>query len=131
MLVSLPIFSDRTPSVLIADDDETILELLAQGFGMLGCRVFTAENGLDAWALFNRRHIDIVLTDIRMPGMDGIHLSRRIRDRSPSVTIGVMTGGDAEVATGLLEHGTVDHYFAKPFDLIGVCKRLMTALQTA
>ena len=131
MLVSLPIFSDRTPSVLIADDDETILELLAKGFEMLGCRVLKAENGLDAWTLFSNQHIDIVLTDIRMPGLDGIHLSRRIRDRSPSVTIGVMTGGDADVAGRLLETGTADYYFPKPFDLIGVCKSLTTALQTA
>ncbi len=131
MLVTLPIFNDRPPSVMIADDDGTILNLLAEGFEMFGCRVFTAENGLDAWDLFENRTIDIVLTDIRMPGIDGVQLSHRIRKRSPWVTIGVMTGGDADAATRLLEDGTVDHFFPKPFNLIDDCRSLTTEAQTA
>ena len=131
MLVTMPLFTDRFPSVLIVDDDVTILELLAEGFQLFGCQVLTAENGLEAWTLFNSHAIDIVLTDIRMPGMDGMQLSQRIRSQSPSVRIGVMTGGDAHAANKLLEDGTADYYFQKPFDLMGACKSMVGEAQTA
>lgn len=131
MLVALPISSHRCPSVLVADDDEAILDLLVQGFEMFGCRVLTAENGIDAWTLFNGRQVDIVLTDIQMPGLDGAQLSHRIRDHSPSITIGVMTGGNDDTAIDLLEEGTVDYFFRKPFDLVRVCKSMIGETQTA
>ena len=131
MLVTLPLFPNRSPSVLIVDDDPTILELLAQGFDMFGCTVLTAENGLEAWKIFNSQNIDVVLTDIRMPVMDGTQLSHRIRRQSSTVRIGIMTGGDIDVARTLLENGTADYYFQKPFDLIGVCKALVGEAQVA
>lgn len=131
MLVALPMSSRRSPSVLIADDDESILDLLVQGFEMFGCQVFTAENGSDAWTLFNGRQVDIVLTDFQMPGLDGAQLSHRIRNHSPSTKIGVMTGGNDHTAIDLLEDGTVDYYFRKPFDLIRVCESMIGEAQTA
>ncbi|BBO92996.1 response regulator [Desulfosarcina ovata] len=130
MMASQPIRNDRVPSVLIADDDVLILELLSEGFEIHGCRVFKAENGVDAWAVFNREPIDLVLTDIRMPGLDGAQLSHRIRKRSPMVKIAVMTGGDADAATDLLKAGTADYYFQKPFNLIGVCSSLVPAAKS-
>ncbi len=131
MLFSQPIYDDQTRSVLIADDDEYILDLLSQGFEMFGFSVLTTNNGRDAWALFNSEPIDLVLTDIRMPGMDGTELSRRIRKQSPFVTIAVMTGGDTDVATKLMDDGTADYYYPKPFDLISVCESLVKEVQTA
>ena len=53
--------------------------------------------------------IDIVLTDIRMPEIDGTELSHRIRNQSPCTKIAVMFGGDADVATELMNNGTVDY----------------------
>jgi len=131
MLVALPMSSRRSPSVLIADDDESILDLLVQGFEMFGCQVFTAANGRDAWTLFNGRQVDIVLTDFQMPGLNGAQLSHRIRNHSPSIRIGVMTGGNDHTAIDLLEDGTVDCYFRKPFDLIRVCEAMIGEAQTA
>ncbi len=125
MMASQPIYNDRAPSVLIADDDGSILDILSEGFELYGCRVFKAENGIDAWTVFNRESIDLVLTDIHMPGLDGTQLSHRIRNRSPLVKIAVMTGGDVDAATCLLRDGTVDYYFQKPFDLMGVCSSLV------
>ena len=104
-------------SILIADDDKTIVELLTQVFRRYGLTVFHADNGLDAWKLFTRQPTDFVLTDIKMPGLDGGELSRRIRRQCPLIRIGVMTGGDRDVATQLLNEGTADYYFDKPFNL--------------
>lgn len=84
---------------------------------MFGLKVFNAGNGLDGWNLFNSEQIDIVLTDIRMPEIDGTELSHRIRNQSPCTKIAVMSGGDADVAIELVNNGTVDYFFTKPFAL--------------
>lgn len=117
MLSSLSINGKLKQSILIADDDKTIVELLTEVFKRYGLTVFHADNGLDAWELFNRQPTDFVLTDIKMPGLDGGELSRRIRQQCPLIKIGVMTGGDRDVATQLLNEGTADFYFDKPFNL--------------
>lgn len=131
MLVSPPTYRHNAQSVLIVDDNDIILDLLAKGFEMFGLNVFKAENGLDGWNLFNRQQIDIVLTDIRMPELDGLELSRLIRNVSPNTTIALITGGDADIATKLMKDGTADYFFMKPFDLNHVYKSLITEAQTA
>jgi len=123
--------SDNTQSVLIIDDDEMILELIAEGFKMYGLKVFKADNGIEGWKIFEKEHIDIVLTDVRMPGLNGIELSLRIRNQSPNIIIALMTGSDGDVATELLNDGTVNYLFKKPFALSYVCKSLVTAAQMA
>lgn len=129
MLTPQPVDSDYTQSALIIEDDEMILELLAEGFKNHGVTVFKADNGLEGWKIFKKKHVDIVLTDIWMPGLDGIELSRRIRNQSPYIIIAVMTGGDGDVATELLKDGTVNYLFTKPFALSYVCKSLAAAAQ--
>jgi len=113
----------NTLSILIVDDDELILKLLTLGFEKCGFKVSTAENGYDAWNLFNNEQTSLVLTDIYMPGLDGKELSRRIRNVSPSAKIALMTGGEIdEEIKGLLSVGTVDYFFLKPFNIKNICK---------
>lgn len=104
-------------SILIADDDQTISELLAEVFRRYGFTVFMADNGLQAWELFNSHPIDFVLTDLKMPGLDGSELSRRIRDRCPPIKIALMTGGNTDIASALLNEGVIDSFLLKPFKL--------------
>ena len=108
-----------------------ILDLLSEVFKKLGLNVFEAENGLDGWHLFEKECIDVVITDICMPGIDGIELSKRIRNQSPHIKIAVMTGGDADIATELLNDGTANYLFRKPFDISYVCKSLIPEAQMA
>jgi len=116
----------NTLSILIVDDDELILKVLALGFEKCGLKVFKAENGYDAWNLFNNEQISLVLTDIYMPGLDGKELSRRIRNISPSAKIALMTGGEIDEETKeLLSVGTVDYFFLKPFNIKNICKTLI------
>ena len=132
MLVIPPIYNDHTQSILIVDDDKMILDLLSEVFTkMYDLKVFKAENGLDGLDIFEKERIDIVLTDICMPGIDGIELSKRIRNQSPDAKIAVMTGGDADIAKELLNDGTANFLFMKPFSVSSVCKSLIPEAQMA
>lgn len=131
MLFAPPIFKGPSKSVLIADDDAMIVDLLAFGFEKHGFKVFKAENGLDAWNLFNNEPVDIVLTDIQMPGINGKELSIRIRNQSPHTKIAVMTGGEIDVAAELVQAGTADYFFPKPFDLKTICRIFEAETQAA
>jgi len=114
-------------TILIIDDDENILEILVEAFKQYGLNVIKAKNGLDGWHLFKSQKPEIILTDIRMPGLDGIKLSKRIRHQSPHARIALMTGCDADIATELLNDGTVNYLFMKPFAVSSVYKSLIAA----
>jgi two-component system nitrogen regulation response regulator NtrX len=129
MRIQKPGDADHRSSILIVDDDENILELLAEGFKLHGMKVFKAQSGDEAWTLFNRESVDAVLTDVWMPGMDGLELSSRIHQHSPQTNIALMTGGDTTVAKKLVEEGIVNHFFEKPFALSFVCKSIVTEVQ--
>ena len=132
MLVIPPIYNDHTQSILIVDDDKMILDLLSEVFTkMYDLKVFKAGNGLDGLDIFEKERIDIVLTDLCMPGIDGIELSKRIRNQSPDAKIAVMTGGDADIAKELLNDGTANFLFMKPFSVSSVCKSLIPEAQMA
>ena len=122
MLSSSPNINGSSKSILIVDDDEIIREVLSHGFLRFDFKVFTAENATDAWIIFNSEHIDYVVTDIWMPGLNGMDLSRRIKIKSPFTKIALMTGGETEGVQELIDDGTVDHFFWKPFDIQNICK---------
>jgi DNA-binding NtrC family response regulator len=122
MLSKKPIQTKNPQSILIADDNEFVLDLLSRGFTKYGFEVLEADNGIDAWNLFNKEHVDFVLTDICMPGLGGKELSYLIRNQSPGTIIAVMTGSEFDIADDLLKDGTVDYFFPKPFNLMDIHK---------
>ena len=65
--------------ILIVDDDATTLHLIAQTVRNLGYEVATASDGIKAWNILREESISLVITDWRMPGMDGLRLCRQIR----------------------------------------------------
>lgn len=129
MLPNQPMHADSPQSILIADDNDFILKLLSRWFKKYGFKVFEANNGTDAWNLFNQVHVDFVLTDICMPGLQGKELSCLIRNQSPSTIIAVMTGSEFDVASELLQDGTVNYFFPKPFNFMDIHKSFVTEAQ--
>lgn len=131
MYLTQPLINDYIPTILIVDDNTVVLDLLSEGFRSFGFKVFTARNGRDGWVEFHKEHIDIVLSDLFMPYMNGIELARRVRGTTPDTKIALMTGGSGDEASRLLTEGVTDFIFKKPFDMIAVCKCLLGAVQVA
>lgn len=131
MLFSPPIVDGIFKKILIVDDNEMILDLLAREFEALGFEVFKAKNGFDALDLFKNKQTELVLTDIQMPGMDGKTLSRRIRNQSKTTTIVAMSGGDSDTGLNLLKEGTVNYFFQKPFNVENIYRLFAEETQCA
>jgi two-component system, NtrC family, response regulator HydG len=108
---------DRIRSVLIVDDEHDACENLRDILTELGYRVDTAGNGPQAIELVGRTAYDIALLDLKMPGMDGLTLYRRIKQLQPeTAAIVVSAFAGSELADRALQEGAA-HLVAKPVDM--------------
>ena len=106
--------------VLVVDDDEAIRELVADVLRDDGHEVDVASSAEDALARMGAGGVDLIVTDIRMGGMNGIDLLGRIRDQSKTVQVIVMTSyASTESAVAALKLGAFD-YLTKPFESLDV-----------
>ena len=104
------------PRLLIVDDELHVRESLSRWFIEDGYEVETASSGKEALTMLGRQRYDAVITDIRMPGMDGLYLQRRIREVNPKVAIILITAyASVSTAVQALKEGAYD-YVTKPFD---------------
>ena len=91
--------------ILLVDDEEGIRKVLGISLSDMGYDVVTAENGEEALSLFKKISPSIVLTDIKMPGMDGVTLLRAIKEESPDTEVIMITGhGDMDLAIKSLKY---------------------------
>ena len=102
----------ETSLVLVADDQEQARELITSELEATGCRVVQVVNGVDAWRTFQLQAFDLVITDLRMPGGDGLSLLRRIvsaHSPNPQVPVLLISAfGDLSVAAEAGRAGAVD-----------------------
>ncbi len=106
----------RSPRLLIVDDELHVRESLSAWFTEDGYDVATAAGGKEALAILGRQRFDVVITDIRMPGMDGIELQRHIHETEPEIAIILVTAyASVSTAVEALKEGAYD-YLVKPFD---------------
>lgn len=102
--------------IMIVDDEETICESLMAWFVKDGYKVETALSGAEALALLKEKNFDIFLVDVKMPGMDGIELLSRIKEKQPEAVVIMMTAhGSIQTAVEAMKRGAGD-YLCKPFD---------------
>ena len=114
---------------LIADDDPTIMLLFEHALESLGRPFDAAENGKDAWELWDEHRHMLCVLDIEMPGIDGLELCRRIRDNDPErcTYILVVTGRDKLADLEQVLDAGADDYLNKPV----TGQRLLTRLRIA
>ncbi|WP_297839638.1 sigma-54 dependent transcriptional regulator [Pseudomonas sp.] len=104
-------------NVLVVDDEPKLCDLLASALSQGEIQVFTAGNGLHALAVLEREEIDLVISDWRMPGMDGPQLLAEIKSRYPGLPVIVMTAySTVKNAVQSMRNGAFD-YISKPFDI--------------
>jgi signal transduction histidine kinase len=100
--------------LLLIDDERPILEMLGVSLAMEGYEVITAESGVKGLSIFQEDDIKLVLTDIKMPGIDGLEVLRRIKSIDNEAEVIVITGhGDMDAAIAALQHGASD-FITKP-----------------
>lgn len=101
--------------ILIVDDEEGLREGLSKLLETEGYAALSAESGEQALKILQHAHIDLVLTDMRMPGMDGIELLKKIRKQHPDVGVIIITGyGQIESYIEAMNFGAIE-YVSKPF----------------
>src|ERR1700729_2850214 len=94
------------PTILIVDDEASNLESLERIFVKEGLQVFRAPGGKEALDIVRKRRIDVVLTDLMMPGMSGVDLLKAVRQLSSETELIVMTAyGSVENAVEAMREG--------------------------
>ncbi len=105
-----------SPNILLVDDEEDIRDVLSISLEDRGYQIETAENGQTALDLYDQTEPSIVITDIKMPGMDGIELLRKLKQRNPDIEVIMITGhGDLDLAIQSLKLEATD-FVTKPIN---------------
>jgi two-component system response regulator HydG len=108
--------SEPKPSLLIVDDEQVVRDSLVHWFTEEGYRLEAAATAAEALARLASGDVDLIIADIRMPGMDGLELLEKIQSEQLDTAVIIMTGyASVESAVRALKHGAFD-YITKPFD---------------
>jgi len=119
---------DKRMSILIVDDVSDTREVLRRNLFLEGYEVTAASSVSEAIDILSMKDIDLVVTDLKMPGADGMGLVRHVKRKRPGVAVVVVTGypsGEAEMA--VLARG-IDGFLTKPFtdvELLSVVRRAL------
>jgi DNA-binding NtrC family response regulator len=104
------------PKILIADDEQKMRRILQIIIGSKNYDIDLAEDGNEAWKLFQSNAYDLIISDLKMPGMDGLQLLDRISSGKSKVPVIVITAyGSVDTAVKALKAGAFD-YITKPFE---------------
>jgi CheY-like chemotaxis protein len=107
----------NSKNILIVDDSHDLTQVISDFLSMHGYQVHTAHNGYDALECMGKKRVDIVVSDIHMPGMDGFTLMTEIKTRYPDIPIILITGFSVGEAKKIAFEKGADAFVAKPFRL--------------
>lgn len=109
--------SDGQVRILVVDDEEIIRAMLFDMLSNTGYKVKTARDGQDAISQIENSPFEIVITDLKMPGMDGMELLQRVQKINPDICVLIITAySTVESAVSAMKQGAYD-YICKPFEL--------------
>ncbi len=106
--------------ILVVDDSADAAESLATILRLLGHQVWVANEGAGALELTNHHHPEIVFLDLRLPGMGGLEIAGRLREKHPGLLLVAMTGQGSEDSRVRALAAGFDHFLVKPLDLDGL-----------
>ncbi|MCP3940876.1 MAG: response regulator [Desulfobacteraceae bacterium] len=107
----------KQKKILIVDDEIAILQLFEIAFLKAGYQVRTATNAELALELLKKEEIYVIFLDLNMPGMDGVHLCKKIKEDMPITVIYAMTGYASLFELADCRDAGFDDYFKKPINL--------------
>jgi DNA-binding NtrC family response regulator len=121
--------SNLTKTILLVDDDDSLRRVLEFQLQEADYQVLTAENGSKALELFTANEVDCVITDWRMPEMNGLELLERVNAIRADIPIIVITAfGEVETAVSAMRHGAFD-FITKPFNREAILLTIEKALK--
>ena len=121
----------RAPRVLVVDDQPIMLRAVVRTLRRAGMQVYAAVDGVAACEVLQQTAVDVVLSDVAMPRMDGIALLAEMTNRYPEVPVILLTGGD-DLAERLAEAGATPHaMLPKPVHGKELCARVLGAFDVA
>ncbi len=107
----------RCKRILVVDDEKNMLSILTGILSIMGYEVVSAGSAHEGLNLFLKNPIELVLTDLNMPGMDGWALASHIKKKSPNTPVVLITGSEKEAVDEKLKKSCVDSVIFKPFML--------------
>ena len=107
---------DRTSYVLIVDDDNTLLKFFKIHLNKFFSRIVAAKSAKEALTMLREKDIDVVLTDVRMPRMDGLSFMAKVRAYDPTIPVMIISGALDEEQE-LFVQGEADGLLRKPFSV--------------
>lgn len=115
--------------ILLVDDEKDFTEMLSLRLSDEGHRVKVAHSGLEALKVLGQAEFDVVILDVKMPGMDGIETLREIKRLRPITEVILLTGhGAVDTAVEGLKAGAFD-YLLKPADFVSLLAKLESGRQ--
>lgn len=114
--------------ILLVDDEESVLKALHKRLSKMGHDVAPARDGVEALEIFHSADFDLLITDFRMPRMDGIELMKRVREKHEALPVILITGTSTDDPTNFLKHGA-QAYLLKPIskgDLEAVLQQVLS-----
>src|SRR5499433_1633192 len=121
---------DNRRNILVVDDEAQITRVLKTTLSSQGYSIKTAADGSQALQEMKTWPVDLVITDLRMPNMDGLELCRRIRAQSRIPSIVLSVKGEESIKVQALDAGA-DDYVTKPFSVNELLARVRAALRRA
>ena len=115
---------DRT-TILVVEDDETVRELVLKVLAPLGTQVLVAGSAAEALAAAAGTRIDVLLTDVSLPGASGTELATELRTEQPDLQVIYMTGWQEHLALADIPEGAL---LSKPFNLAELTRVVAGAL---
>ena len=126
-LLFLEINMENKFTILVVDDEPYMTEMLQSFFEMNNYVCFTATDGVEALEILKAEAIDIVITDIKMPKMNGLDLLKEIKGKHKGTSAVIMTGFSEEYTTSEALNSGADGYITKPFrnkELLLILRRI-------